>query len=68
MGTIWLRKDKKRLYEQVNFASESETEDGTPMLCLKNLDGTSKWWPREMFTEVTFEDVERAFIRLGWSF
>lgn len=68
MTGIWLLNDKKRLYEQCNFAAPSETEDGIALLCVKRLDGTSFWHPRSEFTEVTFEDVEKAFIKLGLSY
>ena len=68
MTGIWLHKDKKRLYKQRNFAASSETEDGIPLLCVERIDGTYFWHPRSEFQEVTYEDVERAFIKLGWSF
>jgi len=68
MARIWLHKDKKRLYEQCSFAAAEETENGIPLLCLKRLDGTSFWHPRSEFQEVTFEDVEKAFLKLGRSF
>ena len=66
--TIWLHKEKKRLYEQVNFASADETRDGVALLCVSRLDGSDLWLPRSDFQEVTFQDVERAYIKLGWAF
>jgi hypothetical protein len=62
---MWIHKEKRRLYEQCNFAAASETEDGIPLLCLKKLDGSEMWLPREQFEKVTFEQVEKAFIQLG---
>jgi hypothetical protein len=74
-GRLWICKEKKRLYRQVNFAAPGETDDGIPMVKLAkygppNRYGTYDgfWVRRDSLTPVTYEMIERAFLDLKITF
>ena len=72
MGTLWICKEKRRLYCQINFAAAEETEDGIPLVQLAYYSSVPDkfgreegfWVRRDSLEEVTFDMIERAFLQL----
>lgn len=79
MGNLWICKDKRRLYQQCNFAGESETEDGIARIKLRRVvpindlppstdpwagDSEGFWVNRDELELVSFEMIQAAFIKL----
>lgn len=69
MTSMWICKDKNRLYQQAGTDEVCPWTDSVrrngPYVPLLRLDGTHFWWPVSELEEVTFEMVEKAFVKLN---